>query len=192
MPKSDLYKSTEKRAFWAIAWRCCQPRAKFWNRCHFFSCTAMLLQLLEVFYYTMPLWFYKNKWGNGKMKALQCNSHEFNTIKTKVEIGQPDAVKYSPDLNWWRKITKRRNFYEMVQSYLARLDLRAEGWLEVGSSLQPLGTRLPSSSLVLLLHVAVSRKLPGRRCWCPVCGPTEGTTGAGIWLSLLPVFSAPR
>ena len=52
------------------------------------------------FYYAVPLWFYKNKWGNGKMKALKCNSHELNTIKTKVEIGQPDAVKYSLDLNW--------------------------------------------------------------------------------------------
>lgn len=67
-----------------------------------FSCTAMLLQLLGIFffYYAVPLWFYKNKWGNGKMKALKCNSHELNTIKTKVEIGQPDAVKYSLDLNW--------------------------------------------------------------------------------------------
>lgn len=53
----------------------------------------MLLQLLEIFYYAVPLRFYKNKWGNGKMKALQCNSHELNTIKTKVELGEPDALK---------------------------------------------------------------------------------------------------
>lgn len=161
----------------------------------FFSRTAMLLQLLEIFYYTVPLWFYKNKWGNGKMKALQRNSHELNTIKTKVERGQPNAVKYSPDFNWWRKITKRRNFYEMAQSCLARVDLRAEEYLEVGSFLQALGTGIPSSSLALLSCVAVSRKLPGRLCWWErylVCGPVEGTTGAGIWPFLIPVFSAPR
>jgi hypothetical protein len=33
-----------------------------------FICTARFLQLFENFYCIFPLWFYKNKWGNGKME----------------------------------------------------------------------------------------------------------------------------
>lgn len=52
-----------------------------------FICPARLLQLFESFSYVWPLWLYKNKWGNGKMKTLKCNSHELHTIETKVERG---------------------------------------------------------------------------------------------------------
>lgn len=34
------------------------------------------------------------------MKALKRHSHKLNTIETKLEIGQPNAVKPSLDLNW--------------------------------------------------------------------------------------------
>lgn len=34
------------------------------------------------------------------MKALKCNSHELNTKETKLELGQPNGVKHSPDLCW--------------------------------------------------------------------------------------------
>ena len=39
-------------------------------------------------------------WRNGKMKALKRHSHKLNTIKTKLEIGQPNVAKHSLDLNW--------------------------------------------------------------------------------------------
>lgn len=102
-----------KWTFWAIAWWCCQPRDEFWQGCIFIY-PAMFLQLFGIFCCILPLWFYKNKYGDRKTKALMRDFHELNTIKTKLKIGQPNVFKHSPDLCWWRKIAKLRNSDEKL------------------------------------------------------------------------------
>lgn len=54
-----------------------------------FICTAMSLQLFENFYCILPLWFYKNKQGNGKMKAFKQHSHKLNTSRRSWKEGSP-------------------------------------------------------------------------------------------------------
>lgn len=98
MPNTDLCQSAENEHFELLNGGAVSQEMSF-GRVAILSTQQCFCNHLKIFI-AFFLWFYNNKWGDGKMKALKCNSHEFNTIETKLELGQPNRVKHSPDLCW--------------------------------------------------------------------------------------------